>query len=84
MTIDESQLQVELLRILNKVFSLQVESPANTQEELMKVDWDSLKIVQIALELEDSFNFEISDSEIEKLRNYDITVQFLRSKLSAK
>ena len=81
MTTDETGLEIELSRILSKVFSLDLHSVVDNSEELKNVIWDSLKTVQIVLELEDSFGIEISDSDIQHIRDFRSTLEYVRRKI---
>ena len=81
MIIDESGLELELNRILIKVFSLDTHSGIDSSEELKNVIWDSLKTVQIVLELEDSFDIEISDSDLQHIRDFISTLEYVRRKI---
>ena len=80
MTTDESAIEIELNRILSKVFSLDLHSSADMGEEIKNLIWDSLKTVQITLELEDSLNIEILDSELEHIRDFRSTLEYLLRK----
>jgi acyl carrier protein len=81
MIIDESGLELELSRILSKVFSLDLHSGTDNSEELQNVIWDSLKTVQMVLELEDSFDIEISDSDLQHIRDFRSTLEYVRRKI---
>jgi acyl carrier protein len=84
MTTDESGLEIELSRILSKVFSLDLQLGVDNSEELKNVIWDSLKTVQIVLELEDSFSIEISDSDLQNIRDFRSTLEYVRRKILPK
>jgi len=43
---------------------------------------DSLSVVELIMELEDTFNIEIPDEEAEKLRTLSDVVNFVEEKLS--
>jgi acyl carrier protein len=81
MTTDEIGLEIELKRILSKVFSLDLHSNVDNGEELKNVVWDSLKTVQIVLELEDSFSIEILDADLENIRDFTSTMEYIRRKI---
>ena len=84
MIANESGLEIELSRILSKVFSLDLHSGIGNSEELKNIIWDSLKTVQIVLELEDSFNIEISDSDLQHIRDFRSTLEYVRRKILPK
>ncbi len=84
MTTKETIVRAEITRILNKVFSVDFQTDSSKSDISQYVTWDSLKHVQIILELEDSFDFEISDSEIEKIFDYNSSVEYVLSKLKDK
>jgi acyl carrier protein len=83
-TTKETIVRAEITRILNKVFSVDFQTDSSKSDISQYVTWDSLKHVQIILELEDSFDFEISDSEIEKIFDYNSSVEYVLSKLKDK
>lgn len=74
----------EVFRILGKVFSLDRETNSNIDDVSHFGTWDSLKHVQIILELEDSFDFQVSDAEIESFFDFDSVVDFVLKKLADK
>ncbi len=74
----------EVFRILGKVFSLDRETNSNIDDVSQFGTWDSLKHVQIILELEDSFDFQVSDAEIESFFDFDSVVDFVLKKLEDK
>ncbi len=74
----------EVFRILGKVFSLERETNSNIDDVSQFGTWDSLKHVQIILELEDSFGFQVSDAEIESFFDFDSVVDFVLKKLEDK
>jgi acyl carrier protein len=83
-TTKETIVRAEITRILNKVFSVDFQTDSSKSDISQYVTWDSLKHVQIILELEDSFEFEISDAEIEKIFDYNSSVEYVLSKLKDK
>ena len=84
MTSQEIFVKSEVFRILGKVFSLDRETNSQIDEISQFGAWDSLKHVQIILELEDSFDFEVSDAEIESFFDFDSVVEFVLKKLGDK
>jgi acyl carrier protein len=84
MTTEETIVRAEVTRILNKVFSVDFQTDSSKSDIPQNGTWDSLKHVQIILELEDSFDFEISDAEIEKIFDYNSSVEYVLSKLKDK
>lgn len=84
MTSQEIFVKSEVFRILGKVFSLDRETNSKIDDVSQVGTWDSLKHVQIILELEDSFDFEVSDAEIENFFDFDSVVEFVLKKLEDK
>ena len=84
MTSQEIFVKSEVLRILGKVFSLDRETNSKIDGDSQFGTWDSLKHVQIILYLEDSFDFEVSDAEIESFFDFDSVVEFVLKKLEDK
>ena len=84
MSTKETIVRAEITRILNKVFSVDFQTDSSKSDISQYGTWDSLKHVQIILELEDSFDFEISDAEIEKIFDYNSSVEYVLSKLKDK
>ena len=84
MTTKETIVRAEITRILNKVFSVDFQTDSSKSDISQYGTWDSLKHVQIILELEDSFDFEISDVEIENIYDYNSSVEYVLSKLKDK
>lgn len=84
MTSQEIFVKSEVFRILGKVFSLDRETNSKIDDVSQFGTWDSLKHVQIILELEDSFDFEVSDAEIESFFDFDSVVEFVLKKLEVK
>ena len=84
MTSQEIFVKSEVFRILGKVFSLDCETNSKIDDVSQFGTWDSLKHVQIILELEDSFDFEVSDAEIESFFDFDSVVEFVLKKLEVK
>jgi acyl carrier protein len=83
-TTKETIVRAEITRILNKVFSVDFQTDSSKSDISQYGTWDSLKHVQIILELEDSFDFEISDVEIENIYDYNSSVEYVLSKLKDK
>jgi acyl carrier protein len=83
-TSQEIFVKSEVFRILGKVFSLDRETNPKIDDVSHFGTWDSLKHVQIILELEDSFDFEVSDAEIESFFDFDSVVEFVLKKLEDK
>ena len=70
-------------KILDMIKSL---SNTLTDEEIIKaenwtdLDFNSLDIVEIILNIEDTFNIVIEDDEAEALKNYNILITYLKGK----
>lgn len=84
MTSQEIFVKSEVIRILGKVFSLDRETDSKIGDVSQFGTWDSLKHVQIILELEDSFDFDISDAEIGSIYDFASVVEFVLKKLEVK
>ncbi len=84
MTNQEIAIKSEVVRVLNKVFSGHLPPSVELSAESPYPIWDSLKHVQIILELEDSFDIEISDLEAEQIQDFASTMEFLLHRLASR
>jgi acyl carrier protein len=69
----------EVLRILRKCLHLDLdvdEKSLNTDLE----QWDSLKQIQIVIEIEECFNISIPDSDFMYLTSFDDICQYLKNR----
>ena len=68
-----------VIKILMKVFSEDSESVIKNLSK-SKLNWDSLKSLQLILELEDYLGSELSEVEIEELEDFSSIVKLVNRK----
>ena len=69
----------DVIKILMKVFSEDSESVIKNLSK-SKLNWDSLKSLQLILELEDYLGSELSEVEIEELEDFSSIVKLVNRK----
>ena len=69
----------DVIKILIKVFSEDSESVIKNLSK-SKLNWDSLKSLQLILELEDYLGSELSEVEIEELEDFSSIVKLVNRK----
>jgi acyl carrier protein len=69
----------DVIKILMKVFSEDSESVIKNLSK-SESNWDSLKSLQLILELEDYLGSELSEVEIEELENFSSIVKLVNRK----
>ena len=69
----------DVIKILIKVFSEDSESVIKNLSK-SKSNWDSLKSLQLILELEDYLGSELSEVEIEELEDFSSIVKLVNRK----
>lgn len=69
-------IEAKVKEIISKQLDLEEENiaPENTFEEL---EADSLDVVELVMNLEEEFNLEIADEEIEKIKTVADIVQYV-------
>jgi acyl carrier protein len=79
---DDSFVEREVYRILEKVFALPSGTLSHDISSLGQFDWDSLKHIQVILELEDAFDLDLSDLDGRQLWDIDSVFGVLKNILS--
>jgi acyl carrier protein len=69
----------DVIKILMKVFSEDSESVIKNLSK-SKSNWDSLKSLQLILELEDYLGSELSEVEIEELEDFSSIIKLVNRK----
>ena len=73
-------MEEEVRQILFKYLEIELDTP-NHQITNELEDWDSLKSIQIALEIEDKYCIEISDKDLSLLTSHQSICAYLNSNL---
>ena len=68
-------IELRLEKIFEKIFA--VDAP-RTINKMNSEEWDSLKHIELILELEDEFDLEISDSTSLKITDYNSCLEIIR------
>ena len=68
-------IQLRIEKIFKKVFA--VDAP-RTINRINYEEWDSLKHIELILELEDEFELEISDTTSLEITDYDSCLEIIR------
>ncbi|HOL18594.1 MAG TPA: acyl carrier protein [Bacillota bacterium] len=75
---------VNILEKVKKIISEQLdvdESSLTAETTFEEIDADSLDIVELVMALEEEFDLEISDQEIENIKTVGDVVNYIESKL---
>lgn len=75
---------VSILDKVKKIISEQLEvdeSSLTAETTFEEIDADSLDIVELVMALEEEFDLEISDQEIENIKSVGDVVNYIESKL---
>lgn len=73
-------MEEEIRQILLKYLEIEESTPSD-QLSIELEEWDSLKSLQIALEIEDKYGVEIPDEELSLLTSHQNICSFLTSRL---
>lgn len=73
-------MEEEIRQILLKYLEVEETTP-NDQISIELEEWDSLKSLQIALEIEDKYGVEIPDEDLPLLTSHQSICSFLASRL---
>ena len=77
-------LELEVKQILSRLTGLDVEEISDTANVVDDLGIDSLKIIEIATEIERTYKVAVKDSELGKLRTVKDAVNFLRELIARK
>ena len=74
----------EVKQILSKLTGLEVEEISDNADVINDLGIDSLKIIEIATEIERTYKVAVKDSELVKLRTVKDAANFLRELIARK
>lgn len=77
-------LEQEVKQILSRLTGLDVEEISDGADVINDLGIDSLKIIEIATEIERTYKVAVKDSELGKLRTVKDAVNFLRELIARK
>ena len=77
-------LEQEVKQILSRLTGLDVEEISDGADVVNDLGIDSLKIIEIATEIERTYKVAVKDSELGKLRTVKDAVNFLRELIARK
>jgi acyl carrier protein len=77
-------LELEVKQILSRLTGLDVEEISDGADVINDLGIDSLKIIEIATEIERTYKVAVKDSELGKLRTVKDAVSFLRELIARK
>ena len=77
-------LEQEVKQILSRLTGLDVEEISDGADVVNDLGIDSLKIIEIATEIERTYKVAVKDSELGKLRTVKDAVSFLRELIARK
>ncbi len=77
-------LELEVKQILSRLTGLGVEEISDGADVINDLGIDSLKIIEIATEIERTYKVAVKDSELGKLRTVKEAVNFLRELIARK
>ena len=77
-------LEQEVKQILSRLTGLDVEEISDGADVINDLGIDSLKIIEIATEIERTYKVVVKDSELVKLRTVKDAVNFLRELIARK
>lgn len=77
-------LEQEVKQILSRLTGLDVEEISDGADVINDLGIDSLKIIEIATEIERTYKVAVKDSELVKLRTVKDAVSFLRELIARK
>jgi len=77
-------LEQEVKQILSRLTGLDIKEISDGADVVNDLGIDSLKIIEIATEVERTYKIAVKDSELIKLRTVKDTVNFLRELLTRK
>ena len=68
-------MEEKILEILKQVFELE-----NVDESCAQVNWDSLKHLELVVEIESAFNIELEPEEIAEMKSFKDIKKILQGK----
>ncbi|CAL4323663.1 Acyl carrier protein [Buchnera aphidicola (Protaphis terricola)] len=71
----------KIKNIISKKLEIQIDKIKNTSLFLEDLGADSLDIIELIMSLEENFNIEISDEEVEKIKTVQNAIDFIYSKI---
>jgi len=77
-------LELEIKQILSRLTGLDIEEIGDNADVINDLGIDSLKIIEIATEIERTYKVVVKDSELTKLRTVKDAVSFLRELIARK
>lgn len=77
-------LELEIKQILSRLTGLDIEEIGDNADVINDLGIDSLKIIEIATEIERTYKVVVKDSELVKLRTVKDAVDFLRELIARK
>ncbi|NQS89563.1 acyl carrier protein [Patescibacteria group bacterium] len=77
-------LEQEIKEMLSRLTGLDVSEIGDTDDLINDLGIDSLKVIEIATQLERTYKVTVKDSELAKLRKVNEAVEFLRELLARK
>lgn len=77
-------LEKEVKQMLAQLTGLDVSEIGDTDDLIKDLGIDSLKVIEIATQLERTYKVTVKDSELAKLRKVNEAVEFLRELLARK
>lgn len=77
-------LEQEVKQILSRLTGLDIEEIGDNADVINDLGIDSLKIIEIATEIERTYKVVVKDSELVKLRTVKDAVNFLRELIARK
>ncbi|MDY7017008.1 MAG: acyl carrier protein [Nitrospirota bacterium] len=69
--------------IIAEQLGLSVEEVANESSYVDDLGADSLDVVELVMALEEEFDIEISDDELEKIRTVQDTIDYIKQRVKA-
>ena len=77
-------LEQEIKEMLSRLTGLDVSEIGDTDDLINDLGIDSLKVIEIATQLERTYKVTVKDSELAKLRKVNEAVEFLKELLARK
>lgn len=77
-------LEQEIKEMLSRLTGLDVSEIGDTDDLINDLGIDSLKVIEIATQIERTYKVTVKDSELAKLRKVNEAVEFLRELLARK
>lgn len=78
---EEKEIREKVSKVIKEKLGVEEEKIVDTASFVEDLGADSLSLVDIAMALEDEFGMEIPDEDIEKIRTFGDTIEYIKGKI---